>query len=424
MKNVNVIGAGLAGAEACNFLLNHGIHVTLFEMRPKKSTKAHHSDLFAELVCSNSLKNNSLDNACGLLKEEMRMMHSITMESAKKYSVPSGAALSVDRTLFSRYITEKIITNPNLSLVIGEVESIPAGVTIIATGPLTSDKMIAAIKKIVGGDKFLSFFDASAPIINKNSIDFSKVFVDSKFNMGKDYINCSLTRDEYYKFVDELIHAKLGMVHSFDKEYFEGCMPIEVMAKQGPDTLRFGPLSPIGFAQKPLPYAVVQLRQDDLIGEMYNIVGFQTNLFFSEQKRVFSLIPGLGNVDFIRYGLMHRNFYLRSPAVLNPDFSLKANSKIIVAGQLSGVEGYVESAATGIIAGLNAYRILNNQKTVVPPIDTMIGALMNYVANSNPLSFSPMNANYAIYYNKRRLNRNEIASVAIESITKWYQANE
>lgn len=424
MKNVNIIGAGLAGVEACNFLLNHGIHVTLFEMRPKMSTKAHHSELFAELVCSNSLKNNSLDNACGLLKEEMRMMNSITMESAKKYSVPSGAALSVDRTLFSKYITDKIKADSNFSLVIGEVESIPTGVTIIATGPLTSDKMIEAIKVVVGSDKFLSFFDASAPIVNKNSIDFSKVFMGSKFNIGKDYINCPLTKNEYYKFVDELTHAKLGLIHSFDKEYFEGCMPIEAMANQGSDTLRFGPLSPIGFNRDSSPYAVVQLRQDDLIGEMYNIVGFQTNLSFSEQKRVFSLIPGLANVEFIRYGLMHRNFYLRSPAIINSDFSLKANSQIIIAGQLSGVEGYVESAATGIVAGLNAYRIINNEKTVIPPINTMIGSLMNYVANSNPISFSPMNSNYAIFYNKKKLNRNEIASVAIDSIKKWYQTNE
>ena len=423
MKNINVIGAGLAGAEACNFLLKHGVHVTLFEMRPAKMSEAHHTELFAELVCSNSLKNNALDNACGLLKEEMRHMSSITMESAAQSCVPSGWALSVDRNQFSSYITKSLKNNKELSLIVKEIDKIPDGITIVATGPLTSKPLVDELSNLTGINS-LSFFDASAPIINKSSIDMNKVFIESRYDQGGGYINCPLSKEEYYHFVDELINAKLGIVHSFDQNYFEGCMPIEVMAKRGRDTLRFGPLSPKGFNITPEPFAVVQLRQDDLIGDIYNMVGFQTNLTYSEQKRVFSLIPGLEKLDIIRYGLMHKNVFLKSPKVLNNDFSLKNNPNIFIAGQLSGVEGYVESAATGIVVAINALKRLNGSETSAPPLNTMIGSLMNYVVNSNPVTFSPMNANYSIFYNKKHLSKDDIAKESIEAISKWYMKNE
>jgi methylenetetrahydrofolate--tRNA-(uracil-5-)-methyltransferase len=426
MKSINVIGGGLAGCEACNYLLNHGFHVNLYEKRPKYSSPAHHTGLLAELVCSNSLKSNEFDNACGLLKEEMRQMYSITMESASLSRIESGTSLSVDRDLFSKYIHEKLLKNPNINIIEEDVSSIPNGITIITTGPLTSEGLLNEIIRLTGEGN-LFFFDASAPIIKKESIDFNYAFSKTRYSSdGSGYIDCPLNRSEYYNFVNELNNAKRALVHDFDKNYFEGCMPIEVMSSRGIDTLRFGPLSPKGLiddnGQK--PFAVVQLRQDNLFGDLYNMVGFQTNLTYSEQKRVFALIPALKNAEYVRYGLMHRNSYILAPKVLNSTLNLKINQNVFIAGQLCGVEGYVESAATGIIAAINAAHLANNETLSTPPLATIIGSLLNYISNSNPLSFSPMNANYSIYYNKDHLNKNDIAIKSISAIKDWYIKNE
>lgn len=420
MKKINVIGAGLSGSEAAYYLLKKGYEVHLYEMRPKKYDGAHETSLFGELVCSNSLKSNRLDNACGLLKEEMRQLGSLTMEAAKKTSVPSGNALSVDRYEFARFITNKLKEFPHLVIHNEEVTDFLPGINIIATGPLTSEKLSKRIENAIGENN-LFFFDASAPIIEKDSIDMNIAYKKSRYEQDDaSYINCPFSKDEYDKFYYELINAELAHVHDFDKAYFEGCMPIEVLAKRGYDTLRYGPLKPKGLQilSRPKFYAVAQLRQDNLIGNLYNLVGFQTNLTYPEQKRVFSLIPGLQNAKFVRYGLMHRNSYICSPIALNKDLSLKGNTDIYITGQLCGVEGYVESSAMGILVAMLVDQKLSNKEILYPPKMTMIGALYNYIIHANPHNFSPMNANFGIY-SMPNSNRLELAENSIKLIKEW-----
>ncbi len=422
MKRVNVIGAGLSGSEAAYYLLKKGYEVHLYEKRPVVQTPAHSTGLFGELVCSNSLKSNRLDNACGLLKEEMRNMDSLIMKIAAKTSVPSGNALSVDRILFAQGITDELKSFKNLIIHNEDVETIPEDFTIIATGPLTSDKLANELSKIIGTDN-LFFFDASAPIIEKDSIDMSIAYKKARYDQGDDsYINCPFSKEEYDVFYNELINAKLAKIHEFDKAYFEGCMPIEVMAKRGYDTLRYGPLKPKGLQlmDRPKAYAVLQLRQDNLLGNLYNIVGFQTNLTYQEQKRVFSLIPGLENAKFVRYGLMHRNNYICSPIAINKDLSLKNKSNIFIAGQLSGVEGYVESSALGILSAVYAHLVMSEKEINPVPNTTILGSLYNYICNANPKDFSPMNANFGILTGANKYNHEECIQKSLFDIKKWW----
>lgn len=418
---INVIGAGLAGVEATWYLINHGYEVNLYEQRPIHNTGAHHSADFAELVCSNSLKSKKLDNACGLLKEEMRHMDSLTMKVAKDCEVPSGNALSVDRTLFASKITQIIKQSPKVHFINEEVNKIPDGITIVATGPLTSDSLIKELENIIG-EKSFSFFDACAPIVKKESIDFTKAYYKSRYEQGDNsYINCPFNKEEYYKFYNELINAELCDLHDFDTKYFEGCMPIEVLAKRGEQTLRYGPMKPMGLGKtkEDRPYAVIQLRQDDVSASLYNIVGFQTNLTYKKQKRVFSLIPGLENVEFVRYGLMHRNSYICAPKYLNENLSLKNMPNVFIAGQLTGVEGYVESAACGIVAGVFARLAIENKLVMSVPKETILGSLLNYLRICSPSHFSPMNANYGIMQSISK-DREEIANTSLKAIEKWW----
>lgn len=423
MKRVNIIGAGLAGSEACYFLLKKGYDVHLYEKRPKVMTPAHETGLFGELVCSNSLKSNRIDNACGLLKEEMRHMDSITMWAASETSVPSGNALSVDRTNFATKITAKLKDFKNLTIHEEDVTIPSEGITIIATGPLTSDKLSQYLSKQIG-EESLFFFDASAPIIKKDSIDMNIAYKKARYDQGDDsYINCPFSKEQYDKFYNELINAEVAHIHDFDKNYFEGCMPIEVLAKRGYETMRYGPLKPKGLQMmdRPKAHAVVQLRQDNSFGDLYNIVGFQTNLTYTEQKRVFRMIPGLEKATFVRYGLMHRNTYICSPIALNNDLSLKTNNEQFLAGQLIGVEGYVESAAMGILAGVYAYLKLENKKIDDVPLRTMIGSLHNYVIHGDKKNFSPMNANFGILYGASKDNREEMINNSIILIDEWWK---
>ena len=399
-NKVKIIGAGLAGSEASWQLAKRGIDVELWEMRPEKTTPAHTTSYFSELVCSNSLKSNALTHACGLLKEEMRRLDSLIIEAADNSSIPAGAALAVDRNKFAEYITDKISSCENISIVRGEYTQTEIDdYTIIAGGPLASDSLCSALAGIEGGS-FLNFFDASAPIVDAESIDYSKCFKGSRYSDGgDDYINCPLTKDEYYAFVEALISAETAQVHGFEQNMvFEGCMPVEVMAERGIDTLRFGTLKGAGFEfpDGTKPFALVQLRSENAQNSMYNMVGFQTHLKFGEQKRVFSMIPALENAVFLRYGVMHRNTYIDSPRILDASYSLKKNPTVCVAGQLSGVEGYVESASSGLAAGLQlASRIIEN-KSVLLPKETIIGALASYVSNPGVVNFQPMNANFGI----------------------------
>ena len=426
MKKVIVVGAGLAGAEATYFLINKGIKVDLYEQRPINNTGAHHSANFAELVCSNSLKSNNLDNACGLLKNEMRLMNSLIMKIAEETRVPAGNALAVDRDLFASKITEIIKNHPLVNFHNEEyVDFDSDALIIVATGPLSSENIIQKLETITG-EKMFSFFDACAPIVEKSSIDFTKAYYKSRYEQGDNsYINCAMNKEEYEKFYNALINAELAELHDFDKKYFEGCMPIEAMARRGEKTLRYGPLKPMGLRRTPedRPYAVVQLRQDNVIGSLYNIVGFQTNLTYSEQKRVFSLIPGLENAKYVRYGLMHRNTYICAPKHLNRDLSLKNAPSIFIAGQLSGVEGYVESACSGVIAALSVYKRLKEEEFIAPPINTMIGALLNYLAICSPNDFSPMNANYGIVPRDTKLEKIEVSNIALASLKDWWSHN-
>ena len=402
MNKITVIGAGLAGCEAAHKLSSLGFSVRLCEMKPEKRTPAQKSDGFAELVCSNSLKAMRLESAAGLLKEEMRRLGSLTMEAAERTSVAAGGALAVDRELFSQYITEKIKSDPNIEIVTGEVTELPSeGIVIVATGPLTSDALAESLRQKFGGT--LSFFDAVAPIVAADSIDMNRVFMGARYDRGEaDYINCPMERDEYDAFYDALVSAERAPLHDFDvadPKVYEGCMPVEIMAGRGRDTLRYGPLRPVGLIDPHTgrrPWANIQLRKENAAGTMYNIVGFQTNLKFGEQKRVFSMIPGLEHAEFVRYGVMHRDTFMDSPRLLSKSLSLKSEPRLFFAGQFTGVEGYTESAATGILAGINAARFASGEEPLVLPPETMLGALVNYITDESVDNFQPMGANMGI----------------------------
>ena len=401
MSAVKVIGAGLAGCEAAHRLADDGISVELYEMKPKKFTPAHKYSGFSELVCSNSLKAERLESAAGLLKEEMRRLGSLSMEAAEVSRVPAGGALAVNREKFSDYITEKIRANPLIKVVEGEVENIPEGDVIIATGPLTSDALSESINRLVGAE-YLYFHDAAAPIVTAESLDRSLVFGASRYGRGgEDYLNCPMNKEEYLDFYNELISAETAQLHDFEGDYtvYEGCMPIEALAKRGTDCMRFGPMKPVGLTDPRTgkrPYAVVQLRLENTEGTLYNLVGFQTNLKFGEQKRVFSMIPGLKDAEFMRYGVMHRNTYLDSPKLLDRHFCLKKEPRIYFAGQITGVEGYIESAASGIYAAMSLSRRLRGLSEITLPRETMLGALSAYVEEGSPSGFQPMGANMGI----------------------------
>lgn len=415
MKRINVIGAGLSGVEATYYLAKKGYTVHLYEMRPHQNGGAHHTALFGELVCSNSLKNEKLENACGLLKQEIAILGSLVMKAASQTRVPGGEALCVDRHAFAAYIDQAIRAFPNVIIHNEEVDTILPGINIIATGPLTSPRLTSVLRTLIGED-FLHFFDASSPIVLKESLDLSQTFFGSRNHAdSSDYINCPLSRDEYEHFCQELIGAKKALIHDFDKTYFAGCQPIEVLASQGMETLRFGPLKANGLQQgTQQPYAVVQLRQDDFNGELYSMVGFQTNLTYGEQRRVFSLIPALKNAEFVRFGLMHRNTYLAAPKVLNQDLSLKAHPEVFIAGQLSGVEGYVESAMVGIMAGIMVDRKLQNKPAILPAAQTISGSLLRYLFFANPQNFTPMNAMFNLIPHYKKNQRLIIADRALK----------
>lgn len=393
MQYINVIGGGLAGSEAAYQIAKRGIKVKLYEMKPIKFSPAHSSENLAEIVCSNSLKSNLLTNACGLLKEELRRLDSLLIKCADETAVPAGQALAVDRDEFSKLVTKKIEENENIEIIKEEVTTIPDGITIIATGPLTSDALSSEIAKLTGEEK-LFFYDAAAPIVTKESIDMNNAFTADRYGKGdSDYINCPMTKEEYELFYNELVNAEVTNKHEFEKgNLFEGCMPIEEMARRGSQTLTYGPLKPVGFDKK--YYAVVQLRQDNKEGTLYNLVGFQTNLKFGEQKRVFGMIPALKNAEFVRYGVMHRNTYINAPKLLDNTFNLKG-TKIFFAGQISGVEGYVESIASGMVAAINAVQMIEEKEKIVFSEETIIGALSTYISTENK-NFQPMNANFGI----------------------------
>ena len=401
MNHVTVIGAGLAGSECAWQLAQRGVAVTLREMKPEKKTPAHVTDYFAELCCSNSLRGAGLENAVGLLKEELRRLNSLIMRCADATAVPAGGALAVDRDGFARMVTETIFSHPNITMIPGEVTSIPEGDVVIASGPLTSDPLAEAIAEKLGGGTTLNFFDAAAPLVSYDSVDMDSAYFASRYDKGTpDYINCPMTKEEYLAFWQALIAAEEAEVHGFeDKNVFEGCMPVEVMARRGEDTLRFGPLKPRGLVDPKTgkePYAVVQLRRDNADGTIYNLVGFQTHLKWPEQRRVFTMIPALRNAQFLRYGVMHRNTYLDSPRLLDRYYRLKAEPRIAFAGQMTGVEGYVESCASGFLVGVELARRLNGQTPIDFPAETAIGALGLYVSNGSVGDFQPMNINFGI----------------------------
>lgn len=400
---INIVGAGLAGCEAAWQALKLGVKVRLYEMKPQKFSPAHHSEGFAELVCSNSLRSNMLSNAVGVLKEEMRLLGSLIIEAAYASEVPAGSALAVDRELFSGYITEKLRSHPLVEVIEGEVADIPDGITVVASGPLTSEALSESIGKLIGND-YLSFFDAAAPIVSFDSIDMTKAFYASRYGKGEaSYINCPFTKEEYDRFYEALISAEEAELKDFDKaaglKVFEGCMPVEVMAKRGHDTLLFGPMKPVGIT---LPgtdreaYAIVQLRQENAEKTMYNIVGFQTHLKFPEQKRVFGMIPGLENAEFLRYGVMHRNTFMNSPKLLDGTYMMRSRPGLWFAGQMTGVEGYVESASSGLVAGLNAARYALGLEPAIFGRESVIGSLASYVSDEGVVNFQPMNANFGL----------------------------
>ncbi len=400
---INIVGAGLAGCEAAWQAVKLGVAVRLYEMKPKKFSPAHHSEGFAELVCSNSLRSNMLSNAVGVLKEEMRLLDSLIIEAAYTSEVPAGSALAVDRELFSRYITEKLKNHPLVEVVEGEVTEIPEGITVIASGPLTSDALSDAIGRSIGED-YLHFFDAAAPIVSYESINMDKAFFASRYDKGEAaYINCPFTKEEYDRFYDALISAEEAELKDFDRsqglKVFEGCMPVEVMARRGRDTLLFGPMKPVGITVPETgkeAYAIVQLRQENAERSMYNIVGFQTHLKFPEQKRVFGMIPGLEEAEFLRYGVMHRNTFMNSPRLLDAAYMLRSRPGLYFAGQMTGVEGYVESASSGLVAGLNAARRALSLEPVYFGRETVIGSLASYISDEGVANFQPMNANFGL----------------------------
>jgi methylenetetrahydrofolate--tRNA-(uracil-5-)-methyltransferase len=426
MEEVIVIGAGLAGSEAAWQLAKRGVRVILYEMRPKKLTPAHKTGFFAELVCSNSLRSKDLTNAVGLLKEELRRLGSIIMESADINQIPGGKALVVDREKFAKYITEKLQNHPNIRFVCEEMTEIPTDrVVIVATGPLTSDPLAMSLAKLIS-EPFLHFYDAISPIVYAESIDWGKVFVADRYGEEEGaYVNCPLTKEEYERFVQELLSAEKVPLHPFEEpKYFEGCLPIEVMAERGIDTLRFGPMKPKGLIDPRTgkePYAVVQLRPENAERTLYNMVGFQTKLKYHEQERVFRLIPGLERAEFARYGSIHRNTFVNAPKVLTPYLQLKNYPNVFLAGQITGVEGYVESTAMGLVAGINAYRLIKGKDLVIPPPETAIGSLVHYLQSSNPKHFQPMNVNWGLFpeiLGKRKIKKEEKVRALVERALK------
>lgn len=410
MTEASVIGAGLAGCEAAYQLAQRGIHVRLYEMKPVKYSPAHHSNDFAELVCSNSLRSDALTNAVGLLKEEMRTIGSVIMKAADDTRVPAGSALAVDRVKFSEEVTNLIQNNPLIEVIHEEVDKIPDGPCVIATGPLSSEAMVKAISTIID-NKYCYFYDAAAPIVTAESIDMTKAYRKSRYDKGSaDYINCPLDEEEFNAFYDDLIHAESAPVHGFeDDKVFEGCMPFEVMAKRGRKTLLFGPMKPVGLRRPDgtRPYAVVQLRQDNVEASLYNIVGFQTHLKWGEQKRVLQMVPGLEHCEFVRYGVMHRNTYINSPVCLKETYQFKDRDNLFFAGQMTGVEGYVESAASGMLAGINLAHVLHNEDPVMPGEETVIGSMSHYITHADPEHFQPMNANFGIVHLKEAVNKKD-----------------
>jgi methylenetetrahydrofolate--tRNA-(uracil-5-)-methyltransferase len=401
VKTVNVIGAGLAGSEAAWQLAEAGVPVNLYEMRPVKSTPAHHTADFAELVCSNSLRGNGLTNAVGVLKEEMRRLNSIVVTSADETAVPAGGALAVDRNNFSALITKKVKEHPLVTVVLEEIKKIPEGITVIATGPLTTESLAEEIADYNGSHGFY-FYDAAAPIIDSSTIDREKVYLKSRYDKGEAaYLNCPMTEEEFTRFYHALIEAEVAPQKEFEKEkFFEGCMPIEVLAKRGIKTMLFGPMKPVGLEDPKTgkrPYAVIQLRQDNAAASMYNIVGFQTHLKWGEQKRVFRMIPGLENAEFLRYGVMHRNSFMNSPELLKPTYQSKKRNDLFFAGQMTGVEGYVESAGSGLVAGLNAGRLAKGEELLEFPRETAIGSMAYYITHAEGKHFQPMNANFGLF---------------------------
>ncbi|TYR82710.1 FADH(2)-oxidizing methylenetetrahydrofolate--tRNA-(uracil(54)-C(5))-methyltransferase TrmFO [Priestia megaterium] len=428
-QTINVIGAGLAGSEAAWQIVKRGLKVRLYEMRPVKQTPAHHTDKFAELVCSNSLRANNLTNAVGVLKEEMRQLDSIIIRSADECAVPAGGALAVDRHEFAARVTESVKNHPNVTVIHEEITDIPEGPTVIATGPLTSKDLSDKLRALTGED-YLYFYDAAAPIIEKDSIDMNKVYLKSRYDKGEAaYLNCPMNEEEFTRFHEALINAETVPLKEFEKEiYFEGCMPIEVMAARGKKTMLFGPMKPVGLEDPKTgkrPYAVVQLRQDDAAGTLYNIVGFQTHLKWGAQKEVLSLIPGLENAEIVRYGVMHRNTFINSPKLLHPTYQYREREDLFFAGQMTGVEGYVESAASGLMAGMNAARLVLGEELVVLPQETAIGSMAHYITHTNAKTFQPMNANFGLFKElevriKNKQERNEaLANRALETIQNF-----
>ncbi|MCY9659021.1 FADH(2)-oxidizing methylenetetrahydrofolate--tRNA-(uracil(54)-C(5))-methyltransferase TrmFO [Paenibacillus chondroitinus] len=426
---VTVIGAGLAGSEAAWQIARQGVPVTLYEMRNVRKTPAHITDQFAELVCSNSLRSNGLTNAVGVLKEEMRRMDSLILSCADQHAVPAGGALAVDRDGFSQAVTQTLRNHPLIEVINEEVQVLPDGITVVASGPLTSPDLSAQLKELMG-EEYLYFYDAAAPIVEKDSIDMNKVYLASRYDKGEAaYLNCPMTEEEFNVFYEALITAEVAELKEFEKEiYFEGCMPLEVMAKRGKQTVLFGPMKPVGLINPhtgKLPHAVVQLRQDNAAGTLYNLVGFQTHLKWGEQKRVLSLIPGLEEAEFVRYGVMHRNTFINSPKLLEPTYQYKRRENLFFAGQMTGVEGYVESAASGLIAGLNAGRLAKGQPCLVLPEETTLGSMAHYITTADFKHFQPMNANFGLLPQlpERIRNKKEkyekLANRAIESIQNF-----
>ena len=431
MKEAIVVGAGLAGCEAAWQLAKRGIHVRLYEMKPLRHSPAHHADTFAELVCSNSLRSDALTNAVGLLKQEMRTIGSLIMECADSTSVPAGSALAVDRELFSKAVTERIMNHPDIEIIHEEIEEIPSVPAVIATGPLSSEAVSSAISRLIDA-KYCYFYDAAAPIVTAESIDFDKAYRKSRYDKGTaDYVNCAMDRDQFEEFYRAVITAETAELHSFETEvYFEGCMPFEVMAKRGRDTLLFGPMKPVGLERPDgsRPYAVVQLRQDNAEASLYNIVGFQTHLKWGEQKRVLQMIPGLEHAEFVRYGVMHRNTYINSPVCLRETYQYKDRDDLFFAGQMTGVEGYIESAASGMLAGINLAHVLNGEEPVMPGPETMIGAMSHYITHADPEHFQPMNANFGIFHLEGKVKKKDrkaaYAPQALARIEKMVESHE
>ena len=436
MNKIIIVGAGMAGAEAAWQAASRGIAVDLYEMRPVKKTPAHKTDLFAELVCSNSLRGAGLENAVGVLKEEMRRLGSIIMEAADATKVPAGGALAVDRLGFSRYITDKVSSHPLINVIHKELTEIPyeeGAVTIVASGPLTDGALAEDIGRLCN-QKYLYFYDAAAPIVTLESVNMDKAWKASRYGKGEAaYINCPMSKEEYLHFWTELVNSEKAETHNFEKEiFFEGCMPVEEMASRGEDTLLFGPLKPVGLenpADGKLPYAVVQLRQDNAEGTLYNIVGFQTHLKWPEQRRVFGLIPGLENAEFVRFGVMHRNTFINSPELMRPTLQFGSNDNLLFAGQMTGVEGYVESASSGLVAGINAARICQGLEPVVFPAETAHGALCHYITTAPAKHFQPMNVNFGIMspvkerIRDKKLKKQRIAERALAVLESFKQEN-